>query len=669
MNARCPNCRGPLTVAPDPTGRIKCPGCGAVIRVKSKSASTATPAQARPVTPKPPTVAVTGPEPADPFAFSDTPAITRPPVARRRRPGGLFWLAFALLLVGGLGAAAVGLKLIPLPGMVEAATAPTTAPPVVTEVKPQPVKAVPMPRRLLLMSVSKYLYCNRLSAGQGRSGVDLPTEIGKRLAFDWRVPQEPDNKQLVVLSDTSPDPRPMLKSVITQAVTDFCRTSRTQDRVMLYFGGHAVAIGGKAYLVPAEGDLTEPDSLIPLDEVWTKLKDCPATQKAIIFDVCRMNEDDDRVRPGGEPMTPDLEKLLLAAPPGVQVVLTCSAGQQAREYRRTPSDAVAGDVTGSLFLSGLRHVAARGKLSNNPPKPDDPLPITEWVEAIGKRMDAVCEATGKPKQTLKSAGALAGTLAASDPNAPPAERVVLPVVPKGLPAAELSKLTAAVAVPPIRERRVADDDDLTIPFPADRMKVYAVTPANTPLRSTAAEALAEVRKLWVVTTGEDATGGLRTEFTGTTNDALKQRIAREQEVPARLILVLDDRDKMLKALEGQLADEKSPYWQATIKFAQAQVKTRLAFMHEYNLLLADIRADRLPPRDTAKGETGLQLVSVAKMKSKKDAQELASAAQDLFDSITKEHAGTPWAVAAKRAKAEALGLEWRPFAPGGKPKE
>lgn len=669
MNARCPNCRGPLAVAPDPTGRLKCPGCGAVIRVKPKPAPAA-PVLAKPVAPAPPPAApvVAVPVPADPFAFADAPVIARPPVAPRKRSGGLFWVAFTLLLAGGLAAAAVGLKLIPFPSS-DATTAVVTPPTAaVAEIKPPPAKPVPLPRRLLVMSVSKYLYCNRLAAGQGRNGVDLPTEIGKRLAFDWRVPQEPGNQQLVVLSDTAPDPRPMLKPVITQAVADFCRTSRPQDRVLLYFGGHAVEVGGKAYLVPAEGDLAEPDGLVPLDDVWTKLKDCPAAQKAVVFDVCRMNEDDDRVRPGGEPMTPGLEKLLLAAPPGVQVVLTCSAGQQAREFRRTPSDASAGDVSGSLFLSGIRHVAARGKLTAAPPKPDDPLPVAEWVEAVGKRMDAVCEATGKPKQTPKVAGTTPTALATADPAAPPAESVSLPPAPKGIPAAELAKLTAAIAVPPVRERRTTDDDDLAVPFSADRMTAYTPSPADTPLRKAAVEALAEVRKLWVLTTGEDESGGLRTQFAGATNDALKQRIAREQETPAKLILFLEDRDRALAAVADQLAEEKSPYWRATYKYAQAQVKARLAFMHEYNLLLADIRADRLPPRDAAKGETGLQLVSVAKMKSKKDGQELADAARELFDAVAKEHPGTPWAVAAKRAKAEALGLEWRPFAPGGKTK-
>ncbi len=657
MNARCPNCRGPLAIPPDRTAPLKCPGCGANVRVKPRPVAAPLPENSVTQSSPPPA------EPADPFAFADEPVIARNRVPRKRS-GGPLWALFGLLVVAGLVGGAFALKLIPTP--VATATAATGDLPVVAEVKASPAKAIPLPRRLLVMSVSKYLYCNRLAAGTGRNGVDLPTEIGRRLAFDWRVPQEPGNQQLVVLSDTAPDPRPMLKPIITQTLADFCRTSRSQDRVLVYFGGHAVEAGGKAYLVPADGDLAEPDGLIPLDEVWAKLKDCPAAQKVIVFDVCRMNEDDDRVRPGGEPMTPELEKLLLAAPPGVQVVLTCSAGQQAREFRRTPADPTAGDVSGSLFLSGIRHVAARGKLSATPPKADDPLPVADWVGAVGKRMEAVCDATGQKKATPKTGGALP-TLAPADPADPSAEVVTLPVPAPGLSPAEVAKYTAAIALPPIRERPTAGDDEVSVPFAAARMTAYAPTPAGTPLRTAAVETLAEVGKLWAKTSASDQSGGLTTEFVGaTTDDAFKKSVARSQETPAALILALGDREQKLDALAVGLKDESSAYWRATFVYAQAQVKARLVLLDEYNLLLGDIRTDRLPARDAAKGETGVQMVSSAKLRSGKAATERAAAAAELFDAIAKEHAGTPWAVAAKRARAEALGLEWRPFAPGGK---
>jgi hypothetical protein len=88
-------------------------------------------------------------------------------------------------------------------------------------------------------------------------------------------------------------------------------------------------------------------------------------------------------------------------------------------------------------------------------------------------------------------------------------------------------------------------------------------------------------------------------------------------------------------------------------------------MHEYDLALGNIRTDALPQRDEKKGETGIQMVSTEKMKSKKDVKEIADSAQELFDRVVSENKGTPWAVQAKRAKAIALGLEWQPYNPAG----
>jgi hypothetical protein len=122
----------------------------------------------------------------------------------------------------------------------------------------------------------------------------------------------------------------------------------------------------------------------------------------------------------------------------------------------------------------------------------------------------------------------------------------------------------------------------------------------------------------------------------------------------------------MDAVAEKLADEPSKYWRATFQYARAQAKARLAFMHEYNVALGLIRTDSLPERDASKGQTGLQLVSVEKMKAKRDVQQIAEAARELFGQIASENPGTPWAVAAKRARAEALGLEWRPYAPGGR---
>jgi hypothetical protein len=553
-----------------------------------------------------------------------------------------------------------------------------------SQVEPTPTLAAkasgPFPRRMLVMNASKYLYCNGLTAGKGEHSPDRVNEAARRLAFDWRVSREADNNQLYVLSDTAPkDARPMLRPIVMETYKRFCETSRPQDRVLLYFGGHAVAKDGKAYLVPTDGDLDDPATLIPLDDLWTKLKDCKAQQKVVVFDVCRLNEDGDTVRPGSEPMTPELEKALLAAPPGVQVVTTCAAGQNALEYRRPPRDFA--DVTGSLFLSALGHVADKGAANTGkPPAPDDPLPVVRWVEAARAWMKTVATATGKPVPTPKIAGSEPGAAVALNPDEPPAARVEFPAPPKGVAPDEVVGIAGRIALPPLRTNRSTTEKEESlaklVPFAETAMKGYMpdgvsdeeiqADPEKYPIRKAALDTLAALRKSWDKLqnpkTGEP---GIRDRFVEETTEAVKKRIVAEQEAPALIGLEMKTRVQVMEPLLDQLDKEQSKYWQATFLYALAQAKARLAFIEEYNYALGNIRTDSLPQRDEKKGQVGLQLVSVEKMKSKKEIREIADSAKELFARIAKEHKGTPWAVQAKRDEAVALGLEWRPFTGDG----
>jgi hypothetical protein len=543
------------------------------------------------------------------------------------------------------------------------------------QVEPTPAPAAnthgAFPRRMLVMHASKYLYCNGLAAGNHKESPDRVTELARRLAFDWRVPREADDNQLYILSDTAPKgARPMLRPIVMETYKRFCETSRPQDRVVLYFGGHAVARDGKAFLVPTDGDPDEPDTLIPLDDFWAKVKDCPAQQKAVIFDVCRLNEDGDTVRPGSEPMTPELEKALLAAPPGVQVVLTCSAGQNALEYRRPPRDVP--EVAGSLFLNALKQVGDKGTANGEkPPGPEDPLPVARWVEAARVQMKEIATATGMPVPTPKVAGPESGEAIAPNADEPSAARFELPAPPKGVAPAEVARIAARIALPPLRASQLStekeDSLDQLAPFTEAAMAGHMPDgvsdedvrddPEKYPIRKAALDTLAALKMSW------DRLGksGVIDRFPGETNDAVKKRIVAAQEVPALIGLDLKNQVQMMEPLLDQLDQEKSKYWQATYLFALAQAKARLAFIEEYNYALGNIRTDTLPERDAKKGHVGLQLVSVEKMKSKKEIKEIADSAKELFARIVKEHKGTPWAVQAKRDGAVALGLEWRPF--------
>src|SRR5262249_34526786 len=156
-----------------------------------------------------------------------------------------------------------------------------------------------------------------------------------------------------------------MKNVVVGAYEQFFNTSRAQDRIVVYFGGHAVEKDGKAYIAPIEGDLEEADAtLIALDEFYAKLNACQATQKVMIWDGCRFNPDRGRQRPGSEPMTETLHKALMAAPAGVEVVVTCAPGENALEFNSLqPETGVrnAPVYAGSVFLESAKYAAEKNR--------------------------------------------------------------------------------------------------------------------------------------------------------------------------------------------------------------------------------------------------------------------------------------------------------------------
>lgn len=718
VRATCPGCQTVLRIPADWADRaVKCKKCGAAVRGKPTPKApppkpvVATPVAAPPRTPDlpvarpvPPVAApvpdasplyppqyvppiaayphpTAQPESTNPALDFDLPPL---PARYRRRAGAgkYVGIVFSLLLLGGL---VVGVYLaVPFVKQyrdqyLANAGLQDPAPPQV-EPTPAPVAkaAGPFPRRMLVMHASKYLYCNALAAGNHKESPDRVTEVARRLAFDWRVSREADNNQLYVLSDTAAkDARPMLRPIVMETYKRFCETSRPQDRVVLYFGGHAVAKEGKAFLVPTDGDLDDPSTLIPLDDFWAKVKDCQARQKVVVFDVCRLNEDGDMVRPGSEPMTPELEKALLAAPPGVQVVLTCAAGQNAPEYRRPPPDLP--DVAGSLFLCALKQVADKGTANGDkPPAPEDPLPIARWVEAARVQMKEIATVTGMPVATPKVSGSESDGGVALNPDEPPAARFEFPTPPKGVAPAEVAGIAVRIALPPLRASQVSTEKevplDQLVPFAEAAMMGHMPDgvsdadvrdePEKYPIRKATLDTLAVLMMSW------DRLGrsGVLDQFPGETNDAVKKRIVAAQEVPALIGLELKTRMQAMEPLLDQLDQEGSKYWRAMFLYALAQTKARLAFIEEYNYALGNIRTDSLPQRDAKKGHVGLQLVSVEKMKSKKEVKEIADSAKELFARIVQEHKGTPWAVQAKRDGSVALGLEWRPYSGDRTPK-
>jgi hypothetical protein len=548
------------------------------------------------------------------------------------------------------------------------------------------------PRRMLAISVTKYLYANPLVGGKNRNGASEFNEAIKGIAFRYQVPDSKDNNQLYVVTDAdgklmqSASPRPMIKPIITDAIAQFCKTSRKQDRVVLYFGGHALAKDGKAYLIPAEGDPNEVESLIPLDDVWKLLAECPAQQKVVLFDVCRLSTDDNAIRPGSEPMTEELETALHTPPAGVQVVTSCSAGQTTGEFRAAED---ADTPQGSAFLGALRRAARKSTVKVGP---TDPYPVDEWVKEAAVRMKDVL---GPTRPATPKASGEASPPVDPNPDEPAPERFAVAEAPKGANPKDVQQVFAVLATPPLLGGG-EDKDDVqgSVFFPEDALKGYKpdvpveevvalaegfkvkegakerkarafdLTPAQwkelkgQAHRVAAVMLLEEVRDRWGEFIANDKDSVLKDGLNGKVDDKLKAEIAKDQVPISSAVYDLNESveavsDDALGLVAAADADTNK-FWQATFRFALAQAKLRVAFLHEANLALGNIRTDNLP--DSA---SGLRLVQKAKMTDKKAAPGGKQALEQLGE-LAKEHKGTPFEVLAKQWRAVSLGLEWRP---------
>ncbi len=512
----------------------------------------------------------------------------------------------------------------------------------------------PFPRRMLFVHISKYIYFNNLTPGAGLKGDDLPTRTAKKIAFEWRIPNDKDNNQLFVLSDTGGDKdfKPPIKSVLEKAVGEFCATSRAQDRVAIYFGGHAVEMDGKAYLVPVEGEPDEVGTLIPLDGIFAKLRDCKAQQKLLILDVCRFNTQYGAAKPGSQPMTEKLDQLLHAAPAGVQVVTSCSTGENAYEVQET----------GSEFLTAFRVQADRVKAQKQaPPSPGDPLPIGPWMDAIKVYLSA--KRDNRSVQTVKLAGEEPKAAVEYSKDEPLAARFAWAEVPKGVSIDEITKVMQAANLPGIRkDLEMPASLGQVYPFDPMVMKAYAddgiaddqilKDQAKYPVRHATLEALQTIREKW--TFGEN---GLKESFEGDVDDKAKKSALEDQTGPALIELELKDKMDKLEKVAAELPNEKSKRWLALYQFAKAQTQLRWAFIEEYRGALGKIRTDSLPKPDKGKA-AGYRLASASRMASKKDVLEKAEEARELLGQMAQDHKGTPWEVLAKMNKNVALGLKW-----------
>jgi formylglycine-generating enzyme required for sulfatase activity len=189
----------------------------------------------------------------------------------------------------------------------------------------QPGRAAETPkvaqRWAVLVGVDDYAYAQKLQY----CGADQIALSQQLVASGF--PQD----QVFLLHDKTDDPRfRPSKGNIERQLNLVLNLADADDFVVIGFSGHGVHLGGKSFLCPGDCSLDDPDTLIGVDDVYDRLKECAAEFKLVVVDACRNDP-----RPGGgRSMTATAGTRALARtlqdlklPEGVVLLNSCAPGE------------------------------------------------------------------------------------------------------------------------------------------------------------------------------------------------------------------------------------------------------------------------------------------------------------------------------------------------------
>jgi Caspase domain len=679
VQATCPGCKRTLRIPADWSSKsIRCKHCGAVLQAKTSAkpagVRSAPPARTPPPAPKA--------EVAVPVAATAAPGAAR---YRRSRRGGAWWLGPAVALTILVVAGVAGLIAWPYlsaalypkttttdsgadPNNGGLTTTPTNKPNPKEPIRPSDAKGQVFPRRALVISVHNYLYANPIHAGMPLANARNIPNFLDALNRGLHIP----TYQMAQLSDGAAkgQARSPMKPVIEKSLTKFLEESRPQDRILVFFIGHGVAIDGEMYLAPIEGELSNAASLIPLKWVYEQMAKCPARQKVLVMDVNRLNPGHGLERPNGGPMDPKEDAALNAPPAGVQVLTACVAGQQSYELDDAPMGLFLDEMDTAL-VTDEKSKGLKDKIQH----PDDPVPMERLRDLVNTGMKRELSEF-KLEQTARLAGEEATDGAPYDKSAPPAPAIVLAAAEKGGSPKAIQSVLNEIGVPPVKPSRDETGVRFEVlpPFPVEKMKDYPEGGDDTPLR----KAILKAREvIYAVSTANpppamaNEVGKIRQDlkvnlsvlkdgYRKPSDDArFKKQIEADERKIADLLASLQEALDELKtagdnAETGRAKETKR--WQANYDFTLARLEAQMAYLFEYQSMLGQMRK-QLP--DLAPGQTGWRLASQVSLKGDTQGKKLAKDSSKHLDAIIKDNPGTPWEVLAKREKLTALGLEWQ----------
>lgn len=669
VQVQCPHCRQMLRVPADWVGRtMRCKHCQNGFQARASAA--------------PASGAAKAPAPVPPPAA----AAAQPPQAKKGPPpkSKKKLILIGVIMVAAVGAIGAGLTLTmgsrpPKGGSPEEDTTKATSKvePTKPETKytprPVPVSGHYFPRRALLIGINNYLFANPLNYGWPRKD-DYPgsnlNSLRDQLA---RPPMNIPNLQIIELSDGGRAPHPPVKSVIEMAIADFVNTSRAQDRIIVLFAGHAVELEGETMLVPLEGNLTEPQTLIPLPWVYDQLAKCKAKQKVLILDICRFAPERGlEMASGGDAegrLTGTMEDKLINPPAGVQVWLACGKDQHSVELFR-----------GSVFLRALC-AALQERLAGISDQ-KDPFPLEALAPKVEKNIKAVLEPL-MIVQTPVLAGKAGEGGTAYNPNEPLAAQVTLKSPTQiGGKAIDLAVAKAVVDElnmippgrgPPLGQLAQANTVDFRFLPPtsiqsmeeyradgyasiADLENLIKAKPGQYALRKAFLQAAQAIKASDQVKT--NLRENLRA-MTGGFDDDFKETLLKEQEGVTMALGKLKETLEEVKKAGDNAAQEKSKRWLANYEFALARLMTRIIYLAEYSSMIDNARSGTMP--ELQPFHQGWRMGASKTVNCQEaDIQMLVNALPEILQRIQKEYPGTPWSILAQREGLVSMGMEWKP---------
>ena len=535
-------------------------------------------------------------------------------------------------------------------------------------------QAVVFPRRALLIAINEYLYANPVQQGYSNPWKGLD-KLGKALQVGLRFP----SNQVVAWSDAVAGSPVPLKRNLEKTLEGFCSSCRKQDQALVWFTGHACMVGDKAFLAPLDGDLTQESTLIPLAWVFDQLKASSARQKVLVLDVFRFNPVIGHERPGSDPMPEAFEKIAMAPPEGVEVILACGKGQNSYETEGEPMGVLPFASAEILNSQATRDMT-----------PDDPLPVASLVEKINQgvakdvrapipplteRLEST-KRDGKPAEMrVTTAGKPAPGGAKHDAaEAPPKSPALANLLVENKTGRELNaQVLRELALPPIKRGRQTGELHVET-LPVLGVEEAAKFRANAMEETALQKAMKRVQvNLWAIS-GQEPPADLKNQVMEVRRQKkvnletmvdyydkpadeprFKTSVENNQKDVAKVFAIVEGDYETLKEL-GEDLDKEPKRIQAHFLFLKARLEAQIAYLYEYQSALGSIRKE-LPALE--KGHSGWRLASSLKIRGDRAGRQMEKDQKTDLKKLMDKYPGSPWAVLARRDMLTTLGLEWQ----------